>query len=127
MAELTNRSRFVVKVQNREDLTRHFPFTNQDAVKGYLQVLRAQGFKPKVEQLDEHWLVRIRQRGLFVDYTVSPKVTDEDLVVRDLREEARSVRLARSCANMIEADFLLRRGRFRLGLAPKARAFLSAG
>ena len=116
MAELTNRSRFCVKVQNREDLTRSFPFTDKDAVKGYLQALRAQGFKPKVDQRDEHWLVRIRQRGhkplqatfpsqaeaedfieqvaaerkrgLFVDYTASLKVTVAQLAVRYLLEEA---------------------------------------
>ena len=39
----------------------------------------------------------------------------------------RSVRLAHSCTNMNKADFLLRRGRFRLRLATKARAFLSTG
>ena len=39
----------------------------------------------------------------------------------------RSVRLAQSCANMIEADFLLRRGWFRPRLATLARAHLSTG
>ena len=116
MAELTNRSRFRVKVHNRADLTRHFPFTATEAVKAYLESLREQGLKPKADQLDEHWLVRVRERGhkalqatfqsrveaevfleqvraerkrgLFVDYTVSLKVTVADLMVRYLLDEA---------------------------------------
>jgi hypothetical protein len=39
------------------------------AARACIEDLRAQGFKPKGEQLDAHWLVRIR--GLFVDYTAS--------------------------------------------------------
>jgi hypothetical protein len=64
MAELTNRSRFCIKVHNRGDLTRHFPFNATVAVKAYVQDLRSQGLKPKVDQLDEYWLVRVRERGL---------------------------------------------------------------
>lgn len=116
MAELTNRSRFHVTVRNRDDLARHFPFTQMSAARAYIEDLRAQGFKPKGEQLDEHWLVRIRERGhkplqatfssqvdaedfieqvvaerkrgLFVDYTASMKVTVAQLAVRYLLEEA---------------------------------------
>lgn len=116
MAELTNRSRFCIKVHNRGDLTRHFPFNATEAVKAYLQDLRLQGLKPKVDQLDEHWLVRVRERGhkplqatfssrseaegfieqvraerkrgLFVDYTASLKITAAQLAVRYLLEEA---------------------------------------
>ncbi len=116
MAELTNRSRFRVTVRNRADLTRYFPFTQVSAARAYIEDLRAQGFKSKGEQLDEHWLVRIRERGykplqatfstradaedfleqvslerkrgLFVDYTASMKVTVAQLAVRYLLEEA---------------------------------------
>ena len=116
MAELTNRSRFRITVRNRDDLARHFSFTQMPAARAYLEELRAMGLKPKGEQLDEHWLVRIRQRGhkplqatfssqveaedfieqvaaerkrgLFVDYTVSLKATLGDLMVRYLLDEA---------------------------------------
>lgn len=39
----------------------------------------------------------------------------------------RSIRLIQSCANMIEADFLLHRGWFHRCLATAARARLSTG
>lgn len=116
MADLTNRSRFVVSVKNRDDLTKHFSFNKPNHAKSYMAKLRDQHFKPRVEQLDESWLVRIREkghkalsgtfktrkeaetfiartteersRGLFVDYTVSLKVSLAELVVRYLLEEA---------------------------------------
>ncbi|MCS4509294.1 hypothetical protein [Xylophilus ampelinus] len=78
--------------------------------------LRAQHLKPRVEQLEDSWLVRIREkghkplsitfnsrkeaegyvrrtteersRGLFTDYTISHKVTLAQLMVRYLLDEA---------------------------------------
>lgn len=116
MADLTNRGRFRVAVKNRDDLTRHFSFNRLDDVGSYMACLRAQRLKPRVEQLDESWLVRIRDkghkplsatfktrkeaegfiartteersRGLFVDYTASLKVSLAELMVRYLLEEA---------------------------------------
>jgi hypothetical protein len=116
MADLTNRSRFRVTVRNRDDLTQHFSFNKLDDVEAYMAKLRVQHLKPRVEQLDESWLVRIREkghkplspsfktrkeaesfiartakersRGLFVDYTASLKVSLADLIVRYLLEEA---------------------------------------
>lgn len=116
MSNLTNRSRYVVAVKNRDDLTRHFPCDRLSAVEAYMAELRAKGFAPRASQLDESWLVRVRnkghkpiqetfksraegeefleqsavdrRRGLFVDYTVSRKVTLADLFVRYLLEEA---------------------------------------
>lgn len=116
MADLTNRSRFRVTVRNRDDLTQHFSFNMLGEVEAYMAKLRAQHLKPRVEQLDESWLVRIREkghkplsptfktrkeaesfiartteersRGLFVDYTASLKVSLAQLIVRYLLEEA---------------------------------------
>lgn len=116
MADLTNRSRFRVTVKNRDDLTRHFSFNQLDDVEAYMAEKRKQHLKPRVEQLDESWLVRIRDkghkplsatfqtrkdaesfiartteersRGLFVDYTASLKVSLAELMVRYLLEEA---------------------------------------
>lgn len=116
MADLTNRSRFRVSVKNRDVLTAYFPFNKAPAVKACMEALKADGFKPRVEQLDESWLVRIREKGhkevsatfktlaaaesfldrvgaerrsgLFVDYTASLKVSLADLIVRYLLEEA---------------------------------------
>ncbi|WP_374438783.1 hypothetical protein [Inhella sp.] len=116
MADLTNRSRYRVQVRNRDDLTQHFPFNKFEAAKAYVHALRDQGFKPRVEQLDERWLVRIRDkghkhesakfasrekaeqfiskttdersRGLFVEYTKSLKVSLAQLIVKYLQEES---------------------------------------
>lgn len=113
---ITNRSRFRVSIRNRDDLTKHFPYDKKKAVTAHMEKLRAQQLKPRVEQLDEAWLVRItqkgfkdinetftsrkeaegfilrtteeRSRGLFIDYTKSRKVTMAELMTRYLKEEA---------------------------------------
>ena len=63
MAHIANRSRFRVTVKNKPDLTQHFSFSKVAAVEAHMKELRAQGYKPRAEQLDESWLVRIRERG----------------------------------------------------------------
>mgnify|MGYP001294737368 CR=1 FL=1 len=116
MADLTNRSRFSVRVKNRADLCRCFPFSKTSAVKAYLTELRRQGYKPSVEQLDESGLVRAReigqrptfatfksrdaavafleemsaarQRGVLKSWVAARQVTVADLIVRYLLEEA---------------------------------------
>lgn len=115
MASIENRSRFVVSVKN-SDLTQHFPYNKLEAVTAYRDELRAKGYKPKVDQLDESWLVRIRQTGypklektfsseataeafvkkveaeraqkIFIDYAKSFNATFAELLVRYLRDEA---------------------------------------
>ena len=116
MATIENRSRFRVTVKNRDDLTKNYSYNKLKDVESYMHQLRAQGLKPRAAQLDEHWLVRIRQsgykplestfssqavaetfvnktteersRGLFVDYTKAHKGTFAELLVRYLEEEA---------------------------------------
>lgn len=118
MASIENRSRFVVSVKNNEALTKYFPYNKLEAVLSYRDELRAhpKKYKPKVDQLDESWLVRIRQTGypklektfsseetaeafvkkveaeraqkIFVDYAKSFNATFAELLVRYLREEA---------------------------------------
>lgn len=112
MADITNRSRYRVSVKNRDDLVALFPFNKLDAVEAYMAELRSQHLKPRVEQLEDSWLVRIREkghkplsitfstrkeaegyvlrtteersRGLFTDYTISRKVSLAQLMVRYL-------------------------------------------
>ncbi len=115
MAHIANRSRFRVTVKNKPELTKYFSFSKLAEVEAYMKDLRSQDFKPKAVQLDESWLVRIRdrghkpleatfsseaaasqfvdkvteerKRGLFLDYTAALKVTVADIVVRYLLEE----------------------------------------
>ena len=116
MASIENRSRFVVTVKNNDALTKHFPYNRLEAVQAYRDGLRRQSYKPRVDQLDESWLVRIRQTGypklqktfsseaaaeafvkkveaeraqkVFIDYSKSFNTTFAELMVRYLRDEA---------------------------------------
>jgi hypothetical protein len=63
MEDLTNRSRYRVRVKNRKDLTALFPFNRFADVVAYVKKLEAQHLKPYTDQLDESWLVRIREKG----------------------------------------------------------------
>lgn len=107
MATITNRSRYVVSVKNRPDLTKEFPFSNAQRARARLEELRAEGFKPTLTQREDTLLVRIRKkglpkqtfkassyaeadatiariesdrhRGLFIDYTRAHKITLAEL------------------------------------------------
>lgn len=116
MARIENRSRFIVTVKNRGDLSKTFPFDATDAVKAYIADLTAQKFKPKASRLNDTYLVRFRavghpdmnltvgseeeaaeleqrieserRTGLFIDYTKGWKYSFADLMARYLRDEA---------------------------------------
>ncbi|TXH88494.1 MAG: site-specific integrase [Rhodoferax sp.] len=115
MSDPVNRSRFIVTVKTRDDLTAYFPYDHFDEAEAYFQKLRQKKFKPRIKQLDESFLARIRQtgypvlnmtfgteqeaidfqnevkaqrsRGLFIDYTKARQVTLAELLVRYLHEE----------------------------------------
>jgi integrase len=116
MASIENRSRFVVAVQNRDDLTKTFTYSALKALKAYIDKLKTQGFKPKASRLNDSFAVRVRQvgypdqcifatseqeavdiqqrieserrQGLFVDYGKARRVSFGDLLARYLREES---------------------------------------
>jgi hypothetical protein len=96
--------------------------------------LRTHHLKPKAEQLDEHWLLRVRQtgyedivvtrptqqeaeafinkveeersRGLFVDYTKAHKATFGELLVRYLENEIQRVKSRDILAYKIEGGLV---------------------
>jgi hypothetical protein len=43
MASIENRSRYIVSVRNRDDLTKTFAFNREAALKQYIADLKAQG------------------------------------------------------------------------------------
>jgi hypothetical protein len=63
MAHIANRSRFRVTVKNKPGATRYFSFNKLAEVEAYMKELRAQHLTPKAVQLDESWLVRVRDQG----------------------------------------------------------------
>ncbi|ARL23942.1 site-specific integrase [Burkholderia pseudomallei] len=115
MASIDNRSKFIVRVQNRADLDRSFPYSQTQKVAQYVDDLKRQGFKPRVERLNDAYAVCIRQkgypelnrtvdsleaaealiqqieaeraRGLFIDYSKAHKETFADCIARYIREE----------------------------------------
>jgi integrase len=116
MASIENRSRFVVTVQNREDLTTTFACNREAALKAHIAQLKAAGFKPKLTRTNDYYAIRIREagkriqclyanseqeaidikqrvelerrNGLFIDYAKGRSVTLADLMARYLREES---------------------------------------
>lgn len=114
MASIENRSRFVVTVQKRDDLTETFAYNREKELKAYLARLKSEGFKPKLCRTNDIYAVRIRElghvrqtlyaaseqeaidikrrvelerrNGLLVDYAKGRSVTFADLLVRYLRE-----------------------------------------
>ena len=114
MATLINRSRYTVRVPRRAELTRQFTYTQATVARAYLEELRAQGHPAALEQGDDGWLVRIRQKGypelnfrstsleaaesdaarieaerrtgLFIDYTKGHRITFAELIERYVEE-----------------------------------------
>ena len=115
MATFENRSRYFVQVKNRPDLYQQFPYDQVATAKTYFDQLRGDGFSPKLDQLENKILVRVRtkgfkaqqvtaeswadaegvaakieeeqSRGLFIDYTKSHTVTLAQLIERYIKEE----------------------------------------
>jgi integrase len=116
MASIENRSKVQVTVKNRDDLTKSFEYSAAGAVKAYVAQLKAQGLKPKLASLNNHYVIRARQvgyptltlyassedeaievqqrieserrRGIVIDYGLARRTTFADLMIRYLREEA---------------------------------------
>ncbi|KLO60180.1 integrase [Delftia tsuruhatensis] len=116
MASIENRSRFVVTVQNCEDLTRTFSYNREKELAAYVAHLKASGYKPRLARTNDSYAIRVRgagqrsqclyapseaeavdikqrvelerRNGLFVDYAKGRSVTLADLLARYLREVA---------------------------------------
>lgn len=114
MASIENRSRFVVTVQNRKNLTKTFAYNREADLKTYVAELKSNGFKPKLTRTNDSFAIRIREagqrtqclyatseqqaidikqrvelerrNGLFIDYAKGRSVTLADLLARYLRE-----------------------------------------
>lgn len=116
MATIFNRSQFCVRVKNRDDLERVFPYSAAAKLEDHVKKLKEQGFQPKLSLANDRFEVKIRQkgfkslelsatsyedaeqivtqieaertRGLFIDYGRGWKTTLADLLRRYLVEEA---------------------------------------
>lgn len=64
MASIENRSHYQVTVKNRDDLTKTFPHNQGKKAEAYCQLLLSQKFKPKLSRLDDHFIVRVREKGV---------------------------------------------------------------
>jgi len=64
MASIENRSHHQVTVKNRDDLTKVFPHNHVKKAEAYCQLLQSQKFKPKLSRLNDHFIVRVREKGI---------------------------------------------------------------
>ena len=64
MASIENRSHYQVTVKNRDDLTKIFPHNQVKKAEAYCQLLLSQKSKPKLSRLDDHFIVRVREKGV---------------------------------------------------------------
>ncbi|MDM0018036.1 site-specific integrase [Variovorax saccharolyticus] len=117
MATVQNRSPYVISVARRPELTRKFSFSQLKAAKAYMQEMKIQHPKCKVDvsQEESHFQVRLRNkghreqtksfeslteadqfikemdsqqsRGLFRDYTAAYGITTAQLIQRYIEEE----------------------------------------
>lgn len=120
MADITNRSIFVVSVAKDKTLEKSFPFRKKRELSAYVKALKEAGHKPKLKQLETSFLTRVRRKGhpdqsltfstkqeadayvsridseqhqgLFVDYTKATKVTVADIIRRYMVEDSPGVR-----------------------------------
>ena len=114
MASIENRSRFVVTVQNCEDLAKTFAYNREKELKAYIAELKAAGYKPKLARTNDSFAIRVRdaghrnqylyacseqeaidtkqrlelerRTGLFTDYAKGRSCTFGDVLARYLRE-----------------------------------------
>lgn len=63
MAIIINRSPWLVKVPRQPQLVREFPFKVETEAKAYVARLEAEGFKPRLTQLENAFQVRARDKG----------------------------------------------------------------
>jgi integrase len=63
MASITNRSKYIVEVAGAPELTRTFPHTAATKAKRYKKELAANGHSGLIRQLEDNFLLRIRDKG----------------------------------------------------------------
>lgn len=64
MAPIENRSHHQVTVKNRDDLMKTFLHNQVIKAEAYCQLLQSPKFKPKLSRLDNHFIVRVREKGV---------------------------------------------------------------
>lgn len=116
MASISNRSNFVVSYKtDKKTIEKSFSFSQTRAIKAYFKALTEAGHLPKLKQLENSFLVRVRRTGhpdqfptfpsaaeanafvnrieseqhvgLFIDYTAATKVSMADLIRRYIAED----------------------------------------
>ena len=115
MADITNRSNFVVSVSKDKTLDKSFTFAQKRELRAYVKSLKESGHNPRLKQLETSFLVRVRRighptqsptfstkkeadafvsrvesdqhQGLFVDYAKATMVTVADIIKRYMEED----------------------------------------
>ena len=92
MASIENRSHYEVSVKHRDDLNKTFAHNAKQKAEAYGQSLAAQGFKPKLIQLDNYYAIRDRSVSRPIQTLfASSKAEAEDIKARLEIEQWHSV------------------------------------
>lgn len=81
-SNVLNRSPWLVRARSKPLLDKQFPFNQQDEAEAYLKSLGAQGVKAKLAQLETSFQLRVRRKGVKVQF-----------ITFDTKEEAEQARL----------------------------------
>lgn len=89
MATILNRSRYTVTVKHREDLYKEFPCTAKQAAREYCKSLHSQSLKPRVAQLENKILVRIRNKGFPAEEGQFESMAEAEHFIQKMESEHR--------------------------------------
>lgn len=93
MADIVNRSPFVVDVESASKknphahLTRQFPYKKRPEAVRYAAALMQQGLEPRITQLETSFQVRVRDKGVATKTLTFPTFAEADAFVTRLESE----------------------------------------
>lgn len=93
MADIVNRSPFVVDIESASKknphphLTKQFPYKQKAAAVSYAASLMQQGLQPRITQLETSFQVRIRDKGAAAKTLTFPTFAEADAYVTRLESE----------------------------------------
>lgn len=93
MADIVNRSPFIVEVESTSrknahaHLTKQFPYEQKTAAVAYAAGLKQQGVEPRITQLETSFQVRVREKGMPAKALTFPSFAEADLHVTRLESD----------------------------------------
>jgi integrase len=95
MADIVNRSPFIVEVESTSrknahaHLTKQFAYKQKTAAVAYAAGLKQQGLEPRITQLETSFQVRVREKGVPAKTLTFPSFAEADLHVTRLESDSK--------------------------------------